>query len=60
MSYPYSSFYLEAQWSKLRVAEHFDSRRGTLARNWVAEVFAPGGLIDCRVSSLKTGELTSI
>jgi hypothetical protein len=25
MSYPYSSFYLEAQWSKLKVAEYFDS-----------------------------------
>ena len=23
MSYPYSSFYLEAQWSKLKVAEYF-------------------------------------
>ena len=23
MSYPYSSFYLEAQWSKRKVAEHF-------------------------------------
>jgi len=25
MSYPYSSFYLEAQWLKLKVAEYFDS-----------------------------------
>ena len=25
MSYPYSSFYLEAQWSKRKVAEHFHS-----------------------------------
>ena len=25
MAYPYSSFYLEARWSKLKVAEYFDS-----------------------------------
>jgi hypothetical protein len=28
MSYPYSSFYLEAQWSRIKVAEHFDFGTG--------------------------------
>ena len=37
MSYPYSSFYLEAQWSKLKVAEYFDSGLDAFVRNWVAE-----------------------
>ena len=37
MSYPYSSFYLEAQWSKLKVAEYFDSGRDAFVRNRVAE-----------------------
>ena len=43
MSYPYSSFYLEAQWSRLKVAEHFDLGLNALVSNWMAEVFAPGG-----------------
>jgi hypothetical protein len=41
MSYPYSSFYLEAQWSKVRVAERFDSGLDALVRNWVAEGLRP-------------------
>jgi hypothetical protein len=43
MSYPYSSFYLEAQWSRIKVAEHLISGLDALVCNWMAEVFAPGG-----------------
>jgi hypothetical protein len=31
MSYPYSSFYLEAQWSKRKVAEHFPKPASTIS-----------------------------
>jgi hypothetical protein len=41
MSYPYSIFYLEAQWSKVRVAERFDFWTGALVRNWVVEGLRP-------------------
>jgi hypothetical protein len=37
MTYPYSSFYLEAQWSKLKVAEYLDLALDAFVCNWVAE-----------------------
>ena len=41
MSYQYSSFYLEAQWSKLKVAEYFDSGLDAFVHNWVGEGLRP-------------------
>jgi hypothetical protein len=40
MSYPYSSFYLEAQWSKLKVAEYFDSGLDAFVRSWIASFYS--------------------
>jgi hypothetical protein len=59
MSYPYSSFYLEAQWSRIKVAEHFDFGTGCplSAIGW-RKCLRPA--VDCQVSLVKTEELTSI